>query len=200
MFQAKDGKKFGSAFAGKNYDEKHSPTGMHKLGGEEPHELGQDKMGEGAKSNLTKPGSSDNAMSRTDSEGEAKNIMADTNVDQGEQKGMNQEEGSPEESADPAESRTDEQGEATNEDVVPDDVKSDAQAHGAASKVTVTHDHTAGRHMVTSQHKDGHLHSSEHKTAGAAHASARHLGGVMPKAAPKAAPEPEDDEYSHLLN
>jgi len=182
MFQAKDGKKFGSAFAGKNYDEKHSPTGMHKLGAE--HETP----------------SEDKETPRTDSEGEAKNIMADTNVDQGEQKGMNQEEGSPDESADPAESRTDEQGEATNEDVVPDDVKSDAQAHGAASKVTVTHDHAAGRHMVTSQHKDGHLHTSEHPTASAAHASARHLGGVMPKAAPKAAPEPEEeDEYSHLL-
>ena len=32
MFQAKDGKKFGSSFAGKNYDEKHSPDGMHKMG------------------------------------------------------------------------------------------------------------------------------------------------------------------------
>jgi len=32
MFQAKDGKKFGSSFAGKNYDEKHSSDGMHKMG------------------------------------------------------------------------------------------------------------------------------------------------------------------------
>jgi hypothetical protein len=186
MFQAKDGKKFGSAFAGKNYDEKHSASGMHKLGAQ--HETP----------------SEDKETPRTDSEGEAKNIMADTNVEQGEQKGMNMEENSePEENTNPQESRTDEQGEATNEDVIPDDVKSDAQAHGAASKVTVTHDHAAGRHMVTSQHKDGHLHTSEHKTAGAAHASARHLGGVKPpmqKPMQKAAPQPEDDEYSHLLN
>ena len=34
MFQAKDGKKFGSSFAGKNYDEKHSPDGMHRMGEE----------------------------------------------------------------------------------------------------------------------------------------------------------------------
>jgi hypothetical protein len=37
MFESKKtpGKKFGSSFAGKNYDEKHSSDGMHKLGGAE---------------------------------------------------------------------------------------------------------------------------------------------------------------------
>jgi hypothetical protein len=180
MFESKFGKKFGSKFAADRHSADHSEDGTHmlKLGTE--HETpGEDKE-----------------TPRTLSTGEAKFSSKEATAPEGNPEGMNMEEGSPENEAEPQESRTDESGEATNEDVVPDDVKSDAQAHGAASKVTVTHDHAAGRHMVTSQHKDGHLHTSEHKTAGAAHASARHLGGVMPKAAP----EPEDDEYSHLLN
>jgi hypothetical protein len=37
------------------------------------------------------------------------------------------------------------------------------------------------------------MHQSIHKTAKAAHASAKHLG------TPKEMPAPEDDEYSHLL-
>jgi hypothetical protein len=192
MFTAKDGKKFGSSMVGKNYDEKHSEDGTHMLG-EEPKESGMKKMGEGDKKVAPKAPTSNKPMSRTDSEGEAKNLLEDTSVEQGEPKGMNQEENSqPEEQTDPQDPRTDENGEATNEDVVPDDVKSDAAAHGPASKIVVTHDKSTGRHSVASVHADGHMHQSIHKTAQAAHASAKHLG--MPKQEPEA-----PGESDHLL-
>ena len=185
MFTAKNGKKFGSTFAGRRYDEAHT---------EEPKEEGMKKFGDGAKNASAKVPNSDNAMSRTDTKGEAKNAMEDTDVEQGEQKGMNQEENSePEEHTDPQESRTDEAGEATNEDAVPDDVKEAAASHGPASKIVVTHDKSTGRHSVASIHADGHMHQSVHKDAKSAHASAKHLG--MPKQE-----EPEPDEYSHLLD
>ncbi len=38
MFQAKNGKKFGSIFAGRKYDENHSEDGMHSEGGKPEHE------------------------------------------------------------------------------------------------------------------------------------------------------------------
>src|ERR1700674_643539 len=38
MFTAKDGKKFGSIFAGKRYDQAHSEDGMHQLGEQEPRQ------------------------------------------------------------------------------------------------------------------------------------------------------------------
>ena len=198
MFTAKDGKKFGSSFAGKTYDEKHSPSGMHKLGGEEPHELGQDKVGEGAKKTSTSTPGEDVASKRRDATMSGKSPLGEDTADnsfdeQGEQKGMNMDEGSPEESSEPQESRTDEEGEAKYSDQVPDDVKAAVNDHGHASKIVVTHDKSTGRHAVASQHADGHMHQSMHKDAKSAHAAARHLG------TPKEAPEPEDDEYSHLL-
>lgn len=195
MFESKrtPGKKFGSAMVGKRYDEAHVEGGLHKLGGEEPKEFGSDKFGDGKKKSSEKTPNENTATSRTDAEGEAKNVMADTDVDQGEQKGMNMEENSePEQHDEAQESRTDEKGESTGDEEVPEDVKSAAAEHGPASKIIVTHDKSTGRHSVASQHTDGHMHQSVHKDAKSAHASARHLGTP--------APEPDDDdEYSHLL-
>jgi hypothetical protein len=44
MFESKKtpGKKFGSSFAGKRYDEDHSPDGMHKMSGEEKESPAED--------------------------------------------------------------------------------------------------------------------------------------------------------------
>jgi hypothetical protein len=68
MYESKKtpGKKFGSSFAGKNYDEKHSSDGMHKMGGEEETKepLEQDEHETPAE---------DNAESRTDEQGEGTN-------------------------------------------------------------------------------------------------------------------------------
>jgi len=198
MFESKrtPGKKFGSSFVGKKYDENHSESGMHKLGGEEPHELGQDKVGEGAKTVSTKTPSSNKAMSRTDDEGEAKfsNKEASKGVPDADPKAMDMDEGSPDVDADPEKSRTDEEGESTGEDTVPDDVKDAAMQHGPAHTVTVKHDSATGRHTVTSHHSTGHTHMSTHPTAQAAHASAKHLG--MPK---QESPDDDGEDYSHLL-
>ncbi len=46
MFTAKDGKKFGSSFAGKRYDDAHSEDGMHKLDMEPEEEKESPKMEE----------------------------------------------------------------------------------------------------------------------------------------------------------
>jgi hypothetical protein len=51
-------------------------------------------------------------------------------------------------------------------------------AHGPAHKVSVAHDHEAGRHTVTSHHKDGHMHTNMHDEAGKAHDEARELADV----------------------
>jgi hypothetical protein len=78
MFTAKNGKKFGSAFAGKRYDENHSEDGMHMMG--EAHEK-QDMEGEGNKPFDAETPEEDNKESRTDEEGEGKNADADKSED-----------------------------------------------------------------------------------------------------------------------
>ncbi len=42
MYTSKTGKKFGSAFAGKRYDEQHSEDGLHKLGEQSPEHEAQE--------------------------------------------------------------------------------------------------------------------------------------------------------------
>jgi hypothetical protein len=115
MFQAKDGKKFGSAFAGKRYDEAHSTDGMHTLGESEEKESPkmedeEKKMGE-----------------EKENEGEEHPVVAE---------------------------------------------------HGKAHKVIIHHDEKAGKHHVTSYHKDGHENHSEHENAVEAHAEGKKLSGV----------------------
>lgn len=78
MFTTKSGKKFGSSFAGKRYDEAHSEDGMHQLG--EPHEK-QDKEGEGNKSFEVEKPEEDKAESRMDEDSEGKNPDADEKDD-----------------------------------------------------------------------------------------------------------------------
>jgi len=71
MFESKKtpGKKFGSSFAGKRYDQDHSSDGMHKMGEEETKEP--------RVQNEHETPEEDKAESRTDEEGEGTNPDAD---------------------------------------------------------------------------------------------------------------------------
>lgn len=50
--------------------------------------------------------------------------------------------------------------------------------HKPAHTVIVKHDHKAGKHTVTSHHRDGHSHQSEHSAPRNAHEAAAILGGA----------------------
>jgi len=52
--------------------------------------------------------------------------------------------------------------------------------HGKAHKIIISHDEKAGRHTVTSHHKDGHVHTAVHEHANKAHEEARQLAAVPP--------------------
>lgn len=120
------GKKFGSIFAGKKYDENHSEDGMHTEGMPAEHE-----------------------------EKESPEFEA------GEHEGAAEHEA---------------EGEEKHED---EDMSHPVVGeHGKAHKVVIHHDEKAGRHTVTSHHKDGHMHSVAHKDAHSAHKEARQLAGV----------------------
>ena len=74
--------------------------------------------------------------------------------------------------------------------------------HGPATTVHISHDHKSGKHHVVSTHPDGHVHTSDHATAGEAHAAAGKLSGAdQPPAEGEgegmgAAPEaPESDGF-----
>lgn len=124
MYESKKtpGKKFGSIFAGKKYDEAHTEDGMHS---ESP-------------------------------EHEAKESPE---FEAGEQEGAKEHEG-------------EEQHEGEEHPAVAE--------HGKASKVIIHHDEEAGRHTVTSHHKDGHVHTNVHEHAHKAHDEARQLAAVPP--------------------
>jgi len=78
MYKAKDGKKFGSGFAGKRYDENHSSDGMHKMGGEEKESPDvSEETKEPRTQNEQETPEEDNAESRTDENGENKDSDAD---------------------------------------------------------------------------------------------------------------------------
>lgn len=197
MFESKSGKKFGSRFAANRHSEDHSPDGMHKIGEPESDTPGGEETKEPTVKATAEKGDAEVKSKRRDETARGETHLKDEgpeagDVEPGNPKGMNQEEGSPDVDADNQESRTDESGEAVNEDVVPDDVKSAAAEHGPASKIVVTHDRETGRHAVASQHSDGHMHQSVHKDAKSAHASAKHLG--MPQQT-----QPDVDDFSHLL-
>lgn len=76
MFQAKDGKKFGSSFAGRKYDESHSADGMHKMGEEHDTPGGEVTKEDRIQNEQETPGE-DKAESRMDEQGEGKNPDAD---------------------------------------------------------------------------------------------------------------------------
>jgi hypothetical protein len=48
-------------------------------------------------------------------------------------------------------------------------------AHGKANSVHIHHDHANGKHKVVSHHEDGHMHESEHGSAGEAHDHGKQL-------------------------
>lgn len=50
--------------------------------------------------------------------------------------------------------------------------------HGHAHKVIIHHDEKAGRHHVTSHHKDGHENHSDHEDMASAHEEGKKLAGV----------------------
>ena len=52
--------------------------------------------------------------------------------------------------------------------------------HGKAHKIVISHDEKSGRHVVTSHHKDGHVHTNVHEHAHKAHDEARQLADVPP--------------------
>ena len=52
--------------------------------------------------------------------------------------------------------------------------------HGPATSVHITHDHTAGKHHVTSTHPDGHVHESDHASSKEANDAGSQLGGGTP--------------------
>jgi hypothetical protein len=128
MFTSKSGKKFGSVFAGKHYDENHTEDGMHS---ESP-------------------------------EHEAKESPE---FEAGEQEGAEEHKA---------------EGEGEGEEQPGEEVHPVVAEHGKAHKTIVTHDHEAGRHTVTSHHKDGHVHTNVHEHAHKAHDEARSLAGVPP--------------------
>jgi hypothetical protein len=139
MFKAKDGKRFGSIFAGRKYDENHTEDGMHSEGGSESPEHEEKETPE---------------------------------FEMGEHEGEQ-----------PAEH---EEHDGEEHPVVAE--------HGAAHKVVIHHDEKAGRHTVTSHHKDGHTNTSVHEHAHKAHDEARQLAGV-----PEAGKEEnkEKDGFGH---
>jgi len=114
------GKKFGSVFQQKHYDENHSEDGMHSESPE--HEKSETPEFEA-----------------------------------GEHEGAEEHE---------------EQHDGEQHPVVAE--------HGAAHKVIIHHDEAAGRHTVTSHHKDGHVHTVAHEHAHKAHDEARELANVPP--------------------
>jgi hypothetical protein len=50
--------------------------------------------------------------------------------------------------------------------------------HGPAHKVVISHDEKAGRHTVTSHHKDGHMHTEMHEDVHKAHHAGKRLAGI----------------------
>ena len=58
-----------------------------------------------------------------------------------------------------------------------------AEDHGPATNVHIKSDHAGKKHHVTSMHKDGHVHESDHTTPQDAHANASALGGGSNEAA-----------------
>ena len=74
-----------------------------------------------------------------------------------------------------------------------------AQEHGPATTVHVSHDHKSNKHHVVSTHPDGHVHTSDHASAGDAHKAAGALSGgdQAPAGEAQAAPAaPEADGFS----
>lgn len=136
MFKAKDGKRFGSIFAGRKYDENHSEDGVHSEGG--------------------KPSPEHEAAETPEFEA-------------GEQEGAVEHEA--------------EQHEGEEHPVVAE--------HGPAHKVVISHDEKSGRHVVTSHHSDGHVHSAVHKTKHDAHKEAQKLA-----AAEEMEQKPKTEEHS----
>jgi len=132
MFKAKDGKKFGSIFAGKRYDAEHTEDGLHS---ESPEHEEQETP----------------------------------EFEAGEREGMGENEPNDHE----------------------EDMHPAVNEHGAAHKVTIHHDHKAGRHTVVSHHKDGHTHTSVHDAAHKAHDEARKLAAV-----PEAGKEKNEEKDS----
>lgn len=53
-----------------------------------------------------------------------------------------------------------------------------AQEHGPAVEINMMHDHEGGMHHVRSAHPDGHMHESQHGSAGEAHEHAKKLAGT----------------------
>ena len=53
-----------------------------------------------------------------------------------------------------------------------------AAEHGPAHKVVISHDEKAGRHTVTSHHKDGHMHTEMHEDGHKAHHAGKRLAGI----------------------
>ncbi len=123
MFESKKtpGKKFGSMFAGRRYDEAHTDDGMHDMNAE-PKESPM--------------------------------------VEEEEKKKGDEKENEEDEHPVVAE-------------------------HGKAHKVIIHHDHEAGRHVVTSHHKDGHMNTSTHEAAAEAHEEGRKLAGIPADGQPK---------------
>jgi hypothetical protein len=146
MYESKrtPGKKFGSIFAGKKYDEDHTEDGMHTEGKETEHE-------------------------------EEPKITSERDQFNGDKKQGEEQLTDPDETKEP--------GEETHPVV---------EAHGPAHKVTVQHDHKAGRHTTTSHHPDGHMNTSTHEAAAEAHEEARKLAG-----APKTDKNEEKDSMWH---
>lgn len=101
-----------------------------------------------------------------------------------------QTESNPDKSAPNEEPRTNAGGEAkfsAKEATAPDndvlanpegvDAGSVAAEHGPATSVTTHHDHKAGKHVVISQHPDGHMNMSQHKSHAEAHKASAQLSG-----------------------
>ncbi len=53
-----------------------------------------------------------------------------------------------------------------------------AAEHGPATSIEIQHDHEGGVHTVHAEHPDGHVHDSEHGSAGEAHQYAADCAGV----------------------
>jgi hypothetical protein len=69
--------------------------------------------------------------------------------------------------------------------------------HGPASSVHITHDRAANKHHVTSVHKNGHVHNSDHASAQEANDAGSKLGGAgQAEQAQGAAPEQESDGFA----
>ena len=140
MFKAKDGKRFGSIFAGRHYDENHSEDGMHSESPEhEAKETPEFEAGE--------------------QEGAKEHEGVEANEGDEHNGEMNEEQGN-------------EEHEGEQHPVVAE--------HGPAHKVVISHDEKSGRHVVTSHHHDGHVHTNVHENAADAHKEGSDLAGVPP--------------------